>query len=378
MAYHQTTLPDAFRAQLVPAQQSGLTPAERYRNFVHPNQQSYLTFILDWDYVGLVEEIEKNDRENGPNYHSSRINSSRAPGWTNKGVTILLRTDQDLLIAVTNNELPHRARTRERGQSVAVRTQGARPAKANDPVIYINCLADGDGNGLSRVEFERLLQFLLGVEAHPEGEDGQAIDKIWNGWVTGGTRSGLMEGLQGREHNKIKFFCAFHREHTLAPHTGNGPAPDRFMIPAEVGWAMIFENRKKDHNSLSGGSPWFFRLVSCALKHLFPGRFEMHQFVLFDIVSPDEAHIGESIASHLASSYASYGGFNHDQAGLTNTGMFKTGVSETWSKIANYAMSDGAYFLKAGANIANFQAAVQRRSDAAEVRNDHDRATPVH
>jgi len=90
---------------------------------------------------------------------------------------------------------------------------------------------------------------------------------------------------------------------------------NHIMLKGEVGWTWCCRQRCYEHRTLTN-SPEVLQLATMVLQHLYrPRGFKLHQFVLFDIVQEDEASVGESIGSQLFTSYATYGGFNVDQAG---------------------------------------------------------------
>lgn len=336
-------------------------PARKTLN--HDVQQRFLTYIDNWDYVGLVDEIERQDRAYGPEFTVSRINRALVSNWRARGIQMLLRTDREILRAAVMNELPRRALTNDPAQHISVRTAAMARTAGNDPVIYINWLADRQGNGLTLDEFKQLMAFLVSVL---EGGDAAArVDSIWNNW-TAGNRDGLMRGCTANERVKVTAFLHYHDTVTL-PAMQRDRTIEQMMIPGEVGWAIDFRNRSAAHRILGSASPWMFRLVSCAIRHLFGTRFVMHQFVLFNVVTPEEAGIGESMASHLVASYANYGGFNFDQAAKTATRMHVMDPTETWLMIATRAFTQLHYFTHTDNNLRAWQAYNTRRYQAAKV-----------
>ena len=90
----------------------------------------------------------------------------------------------------------------------------------------------------------------------------------------------------------------------------------------------------------------------------------MHQFVLFEIVREEEAAIAESIASHLAASYCAYGGFNFDQAGVTASKVWSSGLN--WKTVAELALDSG-YFLNLEANLQDWEINQSSRKAATKV-----------
>lgn len=347
-------------------------PAPVYVNLVHPYQRRYLEILDDpnnWDYDALIDIIEEADREHGPNPKMSRINTEVVPDWKVITLTLMMRTDREILQAASSNDLPRRAvTTYVDDDKIEIRTAaGALPVTQNDAVVYANWLARRDGSGLTRDEFVRLLAFLRRVAADPRGPDRRRIDQMHNTWP--GTRIGLMQGFSATEADKLERFCTYHEQVTISRFDAD-PTVERIMIPGEVGWTMQYILRAAAHRDLTSGSPWVFRLVSCALKHLFDASFIMHQFVLFDIVRPEEANVAESIASHLLASYIGYGGFNFDQAGLTATSMYKVNMTDTWLQIANLAVRRN-YFPMADSNFRALQTYVEERGRRADVRRDY-------
>lgn len=134
-------------------------------------------------------------------------------------------------------------------------------------------------------------------------------------------------------------FVAFNRATVLPRAVALNVA--RIMFRAEAGWTINDSLRGSDHTDMTSSSPLLLRLTQCVLQYLFPDRgFRLHQFVLFDIVREEEAAIGESIASHIAATYARYGGFNFAQAGI-HCKVWTSGLD--WRSIAIASRERGAF-----------------------------------
>jgi hypothetical protein len=90
------------------------------------------------------------------------------------------------------------------------------------------------------------------------------------------------------------------------------------------------------HANIAPVSPHLFRLVQLVAKALWPGdQWQLHQVYVFELLGFSQTPIGESLASTLCGSYASFGGFNFTQAGISASGPLSMGEDDWTGAIIN-------------------------------------------
>ena len=273
----------------------------------------------------------------------------------------------DVIRSVLDNTLPQRALG---GLQIRQPSPLATWHNTPDPVIYLNYLADKNGQGLSCVEFEQFLEaYEMAARLEPLTDDFDV-----NGVSL---RKGIDAEFSKNRSKAARFFDQLSNETTMktavqgivaANRSYVLPAArrqniDHIMFKAEVGWSYKGYERCGQHARLDITSPDAFRLAQLVARHLHPTRgFRLHQFILLDIVQANQAAIGESIASQLCASYIAYGGFNVEQAGISATGAWQ-GSSEDWRKVQDKAAQK--YLKHVNDNMSKARELYnQRRADA--------------
>ncbi len=123
---------------------------------VEPEQKAMSAFIRNFDYPGLVSQIESAESNK-----AVKLNQSRLQGeWKKDAIHLLAQLKPDILQSILDNTLPQRA---NRGSSTRIRevaTNRTTTDKTLDPVIYINYLADKYGQGMTFKQFRLFLDAL--------------------------------------------------------------------------------------------------------------------------------------------------------------------------------------------------------------------------
>ncbi|KAG9856313.1 hypothetical protein KCU98_g1496, partial [Aureobasidium melanogenum] len=190
-----------------------------------------------------------------------------------------------------------------------------------EPSIYVNYFTKPDGSGLATDEFET---YILAMEATLRGKKitiaGQTIDIVKEVDDYFQQISGEKTGFSDKSTFKNAFkvdlpkFSSSARK-LLAQAKQDGCTEIRFH--GEVGWSIETDTRVKTHHKLLG-SAVFFRLTVCVVNVLWPQyNFKMYSYCMFRVAIWIHAEIGESIGSHLISSYYTYGGLNYKTAGVS-------------------------------------------------------------
>jgi hypothetical protein len=312
--------------------------------FVEPEQLSIWNAMQQDDLCKAMYIIRDAEKK-APNPRTSRI--LELPETQDAlALYLLAQPSRDIVEAVLDNTLPQRAL-----RDLDIRQPGEMHTwrESYDPVIYLNYLADENGKGLTCDEYELFLESYLvaaGVKndtTRAKRRDLQAgIDVIWRTELGNKPTSSFFNDVSTSIWDAVKATASSGNEllsRARAAHI------DHVMFKAEVGWSSKGYERCQTHRKLQDGSPDAFRLAHLLVRHLYPLRkFHLHQFYLFDIVRPEQAGIGESIASQMCTSYVAYGGFNGTQAGISVNEVWKM-TSEDWRIVRTRAEQKYSKFV---------------------------------
>ncbi|KAK5678637.1 hypothetical protein LTS10_009081 [Elasticomyces elasticus] len=330
--------------------------------YVEEWQQRILTEIDRKDYLAVLERIDELEREVAPSYHLSRIGSSGA--WKSHGLFLLMSADIRVLRAAIDGTLPQLAlgdlKNAVRKPAIGVKSWQDKL----DPVIYLNFIADKWGLGLTRAEMLRFTyayEIAAGLRDDPRREywmNGKdvcsGVRDIFNRLRKGKKRVDFYDTVKVKDSMAtiVERLVAYFRD-VLLP-AAEAADVDHVMFKAECGWSIKGYERCEVHEMLDESSPAGFRLARLVLVHMFPTRgFErLHQFVLFDVVTPEQSGIGESIGHVMCGSYSKddvAGGFNICQAGISVTAAWEIRSDKLREHRATAL--DRGYFKKLESNI---------------------------
>ncbi|KAK4954020.1 hypothetical protein LTR10_008624 [Elasticomyces elasticus] len=338
-----------------------------------------LAALNDKDYGRLRELISNADETYCPQRNVSRINPDVAPNWESIAEHLLMQPHASVLRALIDNTLPHRA-LHELFKKVRTPVKPTQwTAGKPDCVVYGNSIADRSGDGMDSNDFERTMdavEALTCTTMRPGNPfaSNQALAALRNDFGR------AHANLTGNAQNTDFWAKISASEARNLPHIGRAfVVSNRARIPiarqnnqqmmfrTEIGWTKEWPNRAQTHRRLYPASPPIFRLVQCAVAALFPNRgFRMHQFAIFEITRPEEALIGESIATHLAAGYITYGGFNVDTAGVTASRIL-TDRTVDWVQVSTDAIKS-SYFRHYQINLPAREAFIAARKQQMQAR----------
>lgn len=308
---------------------------------------------------------------------TSRI--ARGKAWRADGLFLLAQLRTDVLEKVLDMTLPQHAAQR-RGPKPAIRLPADLPLSAADldAVIYIQCIADRDGCGLTCAEFDDFLDAMevgAGLRLDPTGRFSRqgsslqtAIDRIYLNMVA--TRAAANTFYSTINANtfkdKVRDFVRENR-HVLAAARAAGK--DHILFKFETGWSGRGYDRLRRHRHLGSDSPDHFRLALLVLQHLHPTRgFKYHQFVLLDVLTDAQAGIGEALGTELCCSAKKHGGFNVATAGISVNTAENVLTPKQWRAYSS-AMVEIGRLSNVESNILKVLDFWQRQTDKPKVRS---------
>ncbi|TKA65375.1 hypothetical protein B0A49_08600 [Cryomyces minteri] len=259
---------------------------------------------------------------------------------------LLACVDRRVLEALLDGTLLRKLKLNPRWRGLAQKIFHDPNDTINDPGCYVNLLARHDGSGLMPDEFEEALFAMevcvlletdttnMLVRRNVSVEAG--VNRAYNQTRKASYKTFLTQKMITFLSDQVRQFTTINRKKLASASITEIP------FPAEVGWTMHLSDRLKAHKTMGDNSVDLFVLANCVLQHLFSAKITMFQLVIFRPFEEDLAAVGESMLSHLAASYQSYGGFNATQGGLSVTKLWKTYVGE-WSDI-KYALMRGGVF----------------------------------
>ncbi|KAI7340142.1 hypothetical protein KC315_g857 [Hortaea werneckii] len=327
----------------------------------------------EMDYGNALTKIAEMESRTAPKPGESRLQGDK---WESTGLMCLGTADTRVLQAVVDLTLPQRVANGELSKVVRVPGVGFTIWQGKpDPIIYIQFMAGQDGRGLTCAETLQwidAMEMMAGLKPADDSHDrpGQTLSAgvnraYWGRRATQAYKT-LMQSVD-KQYNSMQTVVSdvakVYRE-MVAEAKADGL--DHIMIKPEVGWAWQGYDRCRAHATLDESSPPAFRLAQCVLVHLFPKRnFQLHQYVLFDVLSDDGAAIGESLGHQIGASYAkAYGGWNIEQAGIS--------VQKSWSVTGHdlgdfRGSSNGLQYMdKIGENVKKVHKLYEERIAAAE------------
>ncbi|KAK4546826.1 hypothetical protein LTR36_001558 [Oleoguttula mirabilis] len=317
----------------------------------------------------LVDKLGMLDRLYSPEVSSSRLLKE---AWHQHALTLLCGLDAERLRAALAQmytfESMHEQfwdKNLEASYDIIGEEEEPHNAVEYDPGIYCNVLSPRDGVPLTVDEFRQFLDGMFWFTGLVEDEvkepfkdsfrrkDGttwaNAIKEFWHLFrdpdaPCSGTLEFPGHDKLSRLKTQIQEFCRLQCEHLENRRDNIIYVP----VPNEVGYSNNMRLRCcRGHESLThDASPHLFQLAFCILHVLFPHKqFKMFHFVVFRICRPEEAWVGEIIASHLLASYAAYGGFNSKAAGGSVISADRE-THEGWCEHALFVQQQGTLELQ--------------------------------
>lgn len=265
---------------------------------------------------GLSKTIMELERTHAISPNTSRILDSE--DYEGNAEFLLAQISPEMLTSIFSNTLPadvEAGLVLERWATISPHPQHK---DTLEPGIYANYLAPADGSALTLAECQR---FLDGLEAavfgrlmNDQTNISQLTDNHYRREYGNGQRT-LLHDIRGP--NLTAALDTFTRINKARLQDAQSQNATHITLHGDCGWATNVHDRCRQHKTLVS-SPALFRLANCVLTVLFPlKQFKMHHFCLFRVFKSEQAGIGESIGSHLVTSYSTYGGFNFAQAGIS-------------------------------------------------------------
>lgn len=267
---------------------------------------------------GLANTIQELEKTYAISPNNSRILDSG--DYQGNAEFLLAQISPEILTSIFSNTLPADVVAgRVALERWAVISRQPQHKDTLEPGIYANYLAPADGSPLTLAELQR---FLHGLEAAVFGRimnDQTNISQLVDAHhrLHYGNGRTLLHGIRGP--NLTAALDTFLQINEGRLRDAQSQNATHITLHGDCGWAINVHDRCKQHRTLVS-SPALFRLANCVLQVLFPTKhFEMHHFCLFRAFKTEHAGTGESIGSHLVTSYSTYGGFNFAQAGYSVT-----------------------------------------------------------
>lgn len=298
------------------------------------------------DICGVLVDINTADRRTCPrDTHGNDCSRLSVKGWDHDALFLLSQLGPYVLSAIVDGTIVQR-HIHDRTFRELIKKPDRRPSKDKfEPFVYINCIADKDGLGLSPNDYELYLDALQ-FAADFEPSDGQitktnnakfnhpvnrrpmeqSIERLYQNDRQGGTVSFTNTTGTKFKEQVLNYVAANRARLDLAISEGVTNITPSF----ETGWSIYGSLRCTHHFKRDKSSPDHFRLAQLILLHLFPNRgFQLHQYILFHVFEVNQAPIGESIGTLLCGGYAKDGGFNSVAAGVQVTDVVKP-VTTQW------------------------------------------------
>lgn len=179
--------------------------------YMSPEQERMRYAFYDLDYVRLMDEIDRAERDHALEYERSRIHQDI--DWEENATLLVAMTKPEVILAVLDGTLPQR--TVEGGDLHNWYTEAHEEleefeAEDHDPIIYLNWLADEDGCGLSVSDFRTFLDRLeMAVRVQPD---------------TMGIRDRVEDECVERTGNKYGSAASYHLPHASSLSISTSPS----------------------------------------------------------------------------------------------------------------------------------------------------------
>lgn len=345
--------------------------------------QEMLEAYNDLGFTGISLKVPKLDQDYSPYLNVSRL---ATPVVVEHSSLLLSQLSPDIIRSILANTLVQDVTNR----TVTLNDWNKIPRSRkedNEPGIYVNYFTKGDGTGLTVNEYADYVDIMCALlRKQPfKGETHDDMVQRVNDYFNNNTTSTKIVDLVEEVHNSVyprrskkgtaipptidlNTFENSQRDIVASARTQNA---NEIRFFGEVGWAINVDDRCKTHGNLQG-SAVMFRLTMCVVGAYFPNyKFKMTSYCLFRVVSWIHAEIGESLGSHLVSSYGKYGGFNYTTAGISIKSSWLTDV--TFWKAMCLQYKDMVRFSDAqvDANVDR----LQKKHKAAEVSDNPDSPT---
>lgn len=203
------------------------------------------------------------------------------------------------------------------------------------PGVYCNAIGNRiNGDFLSTNEVCQVLDIM---SIYIQGRDsalGCKLDNTINPKQGGGR---LRYVTSSRASTQISKFIKAARRRCLGMGTNlhkDTPLPCSIL---EFGFGLDIEDRLLAHRNHER-SNYIMNLFQACCEYLFPGKFILHQFVVFLCQSPEQASLAEVFFHLLGHGYTTNGaGFSHWPAGLSSVPTYRQS-SLTWSDFSDWSL----------------------------------------
>lgn len=115
------------------------------------------------DGLGFLDVIGAIERIKSPTYSTSRLVDS---SWKADGSSLLAQLDKRVVVSILDGTIAQRYKTTLMFRTL-IRKSLRSPNREHDPIVYINCIADSDGLGLSYSDYQAYLDALEFVAGLP-------------------------------------------------------------------------------------------------------------------------------------------------------------------------------------------------------------------
>ncbi|THW42012.1 hypothetical protein D6D21_06055 [Aureobasidium pullulans] len=290
--------------------------ANPYSIYIDPPLRRMRTALDVSGLHGLSQCILELDHTYGPNPTTSRIIDSE--DYKGNAEVLLSQISPEMLHSILSNTLPSDVASGQLNlEPWAEISMQPQHKDTLEPGIYANYLAAHDGSPMTLDDFEHFLDGLdaavMGLRMNDAAQTdiSQLVDAHYR--INYGNGRGLLHEIRGASLTAaVGTFLQINR---VRLQDAQAQGATHITIHGDCGWAINIHDRCRQHRMLVS-SPALFRLANCLLSVLFPLKhFRMHHFCIFRAFRFEHAGTGESLGSHLITSYSTYGGFSLEQAG---------------------------------------------------------------
>jgi hypothetical protein len=291
--------------------------------FVSKIQQNLKT---SWDNSRhrLAAYILDLERDYSPNPRASRISIDST--YISSAFLLLCQVPDDMITSIFGNRLVQDVLSRAirlprwhllSPLRIVVKGAPRPPPKAG---VYILYLTRPKGEGLSIEEYEWFVRAMraavtnISIRQSSGHQIRRNITNECNDFIERYTKRQILN-ISKIQQSCLKHIADFSRYQAALIAEAKADGSTEIRLHGEVGWSADMDVRFAQHQDFDGSAA-FFRLARCVLECLFPGEFTMHGISLFRAMQQKDADFGEAMGSHIATSYAEYGGWNYEQGGM--------------------------------------------------------------
>lgn len=270
--------------------------------------------------------------------------------------SVLFSTHSAVLEAILEGNISQKYFTDPSTRSVLDFLSAESAAHRVRPGIYCNAIGSANtGEFLTIEELENTLRLM---KIYLDGTDDDQIKKIDNAM----SRQYKLGKRRYIENNRaacqIRIFINATKARIAVIARSLDPRSPLPLSILEFGYGVDVENRLAAHRRHES-SNYIMNLFQTCCQILFPGKYRLHQYVVFLCSTPDQTSTAEVLFHLLGQGYISNGcGFSHWPAGLSSHHAYKL-RSSMWCSFARWNMEH----TPRQSNVDAFKIAMKIRAD---------------